>query len=577
MRARDEARQHEVDTLSGVSRMTGKRALLEQLIADGVQHIFGNPGTTEQGFMDILQDYPQIEFMLALHEGVAMSMADTYARITRRPAFVEVHIAPGLGNALGMMHNARIGKTPLVVFAGQSPSNVLLQEPHLSGPLVEMAKPIAKWSAQVEHAHDVPRALRRAFKIAAEPPQGPVFLGLPMDVLDQEAEVEIAPTTYTNWRTRPSAEGLAELADVLVKAERPMLMVGDSVNLAEAQTEVTRVAELLGAPMFECYASEFNVPACHPLYMGSVDFVSPKNIRATVADCDVLFVVGAPVFQLIFPEPEAPVLGKNTRLVQLDCFTHELGKNVRPDIALLGDPKAGLAELSELIQERQTGALKQAALDRRAQAEARVAQANERYWAYTRTNWDASPISGPRLMHEIKQVLPEHGLVFSEGVTNGKHVEMAIAPEEPARLVKVRGGGIGPGLPGALGAALARPDKKVVGVCSDGAAMYSITALWTAAHHRIPVTYVMLSNRAYRILKLNMLEYLGDGAGGREFVAMDLTEPELRFDRMAEAMGVPSRRVDSPEELPAALEEAVGHRGGPFLLDVVLESPIPGR
>jgi benzoylformate decarboxylase len=557
--------------------MTGKRALMEQLIADGVQHIFGNPGTTEQGFMDILQDYPRIEFMLALHEGVAMSMADTYARITRRPAFVEVHIAPGLGNALGMMHNARIGKTPLVVFAGQSPSNVLLQEPHLSGPLVDMAKPIAKWSAQVEHAHDVPRALRRAFKIAAEPPQGPVFLGLPMDVLDQEAEVEIMPTTYTNWRSRPNVEGLSELADVLIAAERPMLMVGDSVNLAEAQTEVTRVAELLGAPIFECYASEFNVPACHPLYMGSVDFVSPKNIRATVADCDVLFVVGAPVFQLIFPEPEASVLGKNTRLVQLDCFTHELGKNVRPDIALLGDPKAGLAELSVLIQERQTGPSKQAAVDRRAKAEARVAQSAERYWASTRAHWDASPISGPRLMHEIKHVLPDNALVFSEGVTNGKHVEMAIAPEEPARLVKVRGGGIGPGLPGALGAALARPDKKVVGICSDGAAMYSITALWTAAHHRIPVTYVMLSNRAYRILKLNMLEYLGEAASGREFVAMDLTEPELRFDRMAVAMGVPSRRVESPEALPGALEEAIGHRGGPFLLDVVLESPVPGR
>jgi benzoylformate decarboxylase len=557
--------------------MTGKRALMEQLITDGVQHIFGNPGTTEQGFMDILQDYPRIEFMLALHEGVAMSMADTYARITRRPAFVEVHIAPGLGNALGMMHNARIGKSPLVVFAGQSPSSVLLQEPHLSGPLVDMARPIAKWSAQVEHAHDVPRALRRAFKIAAEPPQGPVFLGLPMDVLDQEAEVEIAPTTYTNWRSRPNAQGLAEMADVLVGAERPMLMVGDSVNLAEAQAEVTRVAEMLGAPIFECYASEFNVPSSHPLYMGSVDFVYPANIRATLADCDVLFAVGAPVFQLVFPEPEAPVVGKNTRLVQLDCFTHDLGKNVRPDIALLGDPRAGLAELSDLIRERQTSALKQASMERRARAEARVAQANQRYWASTRANWEASPISGPRLMHEIKQVLPENGLVFSEGVTNGKHVEMAIAPQEPARLFKVRGGGIGPGLPGALGAALARPDKKVVGICSDGAAMYSITALWTAAHHRIPVTYVMLSNRAYRILKLNMLEYLGEGSSGREFVAMDLTEPELRFDRMAEAMGVPSRRVESPDELPAALEEAIGHRGGPFLLDVVLESPIPGR
>lgn len=550
---------------------------MEQLLADDVRYIFGNPGTTEQGFMDVLQDYPQIEYMLALHEGVAMSMADTYARITRRPAFVEVHIAPGLGNALGMMHNARIGKTPMVIYAGQSPSNVLLQEPHLSGPLVDMARPIAKWAAQVEHAHDVPRALRRAFKIAAEPPQGPVFLALPMDVLDAEAEVEIAPTTYTNWRTRPNAKGLAELADMLVKAERPMIQVGDSVNLADAQSEVARVAELLGAPMFECYASEFNVPACHPLYMGSVDFVSPKQIRSTLADCDVLFVVGAPVFQLIFPDPEQPVLRPETRLVQLDCFTHEIGKNVRPDVALLGDPKAGLGELAELIVERQTGALKQAAAERKQTAEARVRQVNERYWANARKNWDASPISGPRLMHEIKKVLPENALVFSEGVTNGKHVEMAIAPDVPGKLVKVRGGGIGPGLPGTLGAALARHDRKVVGICSDGAAMYSITALWTAAHHRIPVTYVMLSNRAYRILKLNMLEYLGEAAKGRDFVAMDLTEPELRFDRLAQAMGVPAKRVERVEELPEAVQEAVGHTDGPYLLDVVLESPIPGR
>jgi len=305
--------------------------------------------------------------------------------------------------------------------------------------------------------------------------------------------------------------------------------------------------------------------------------VSPRSIRATLADCDVLFVVGAPVFQLIFPEPEAPVLGPATKLVQLDSSTHELGKNVRPEISLLGDPKSGLEELAELIQERLTGARKEAAHERRAGAEARVKQSNERYWASTRKNWDASPISGPRLMHEIKRALPENALVFSESVTNGKHLEMAIAPEAPGQLVKVRGGGIGPGLPGALGAALARPDRKVVGVCSDGASMYSITALWTAAHHQIPVTYVMLSNRAYRILKLNVLDYLGEAASGREFVAMDLTEPELRFDRMAEAMGVPSRRVEDPDKLPAVLEEAISHRGGPFLVDVVLESPIPGR
>jgi benzoylformate decarboxylase len=438
-----------------------------------------------------------------------------------------------------------------------------------------MAKPIAKWSAQVEHAHDIPRALRRAFKIAAEPPQGPVFLALPMDVLDAQAEMDIAPTSYVNWRVRPNLDGLTAVADELTKAKRPMLMVGDSVALSDAQPEVTRVAELLGAPIFECYASEFNVPTCHPLNLGGVDFVSPKAIRSVLADCDVLFVVGAPVFQLIFPEAERPVLGPETRLLQLDCYTHEIGKNVRPELALLGDPKAGLAELAGLLEERLTGNAKEAAVERRKQAEARVAQTHERYWASARKNWDATPIAGARLMHELKDALPENALVFSEGVTNGKHVEMAIAPERPGQLVKVRGGGIGPGLPGTLGAALARPDRKVVGVCSDGAAMYSVSALWTAAHHRIPVTYVMLSNRAYRILKLNMLEYLGPAAKGREFVAMDLHEPELRFDRMAEAMGVPARRVERPEDLAPVLREALDYAGGPFLVDVMLESPLP--
>src|SRR5437870_3158823 len=134
-------------------RLKGKHALMQQLIANGAHYLFGNPGTTEQPFQDVLQDYPQLKYILALHEGVAVSMADAYARITRMPAFVELHIAPGLGNGLGMIHNARIGKTPLVIYAGQSPSNVLLQEPHLSGPLVDMARPITRWAAQDDHAH----------------------------------------------------------------------------------------------------------------------------------------------------------------------------------------------------------------------------------------------------------------------------------------------------------------------------------------------------------------------------------------------------------------------------------------
>jgi thiamine pyrophosphate-dependent acetolactate synthase large subunit-like protein len=553
--------------------MTGKRAMLEQLVADGVRHVFGNPGTTEQGFIDLLQDYPQVEFMLALHEGVAVSMADAYARLTRRPAFVEVHIAPGLGNALGMMHNAAIGKTPLVVYAGQSPSRTLLQEPHLSGPLVEMARPVCKWSAQVHHAHDVPRALRRAFKVAMEPPQGPVFLSLPMDTLDEEADVDIRPTTYTSWRGRADAGAMAEAAALLAAAQHPLLMAGDSIALADAQPELAALAELAGVPMFECYASEFNVAATHPLYLGSIDFVAPRALRAILADCDVLLVAGAPMFQLIFPDPESPI-PPATKIVQIDVNPWEIGKNVTPDLACLADPKAALAELAEQLRRRRTPEQARAAAARAERIGERTRTARRRAGEAATKSWDAVPISAPRLMHEIRQALPDNYLVFSEAITNQPPLTAAIAPSEPARMVRVRGGGIGPGLPGALGAQLARPDRKVVGVCSDGAAMYSISALWTAAHHRIPVTYVMLNNASYRILKLNMIDYLGAAARGRKFVGMDLTDPELRFDRMAEAMGVPGRRVERPDDLAPALRAAIAH-DGPSLVDVVMESPVP--
>jgi len=555
------------------TRISGKRALLEQLRADGVRYVFGNPGTTEQGFMDLLQDYPEIEFVLALHEGVAVAMADAYARLTHKPAFVEVHIAPGLGNALGMLHNARIGHSPLVVYAGQSESRALFQEPHLSGPLVDMARPICKWAAQIEHARDVPQALRRAFKIADEPPQGPVFLALPMDVLDHEADMSIEPTSFTRWRTRPDPAAIEEAAEVLLQAKSPMLMVGDGVALAGAQAEAVEVAELLGAGMFDCYASEFNAPASHPLNLGAVDFLRPHALRALLQDCDVLLAAGAPLFQVVFPDPDAPVLAAHTKLVQIDADAWQIGRNFPPTVGILSDPKGALGELAALLRRRRSEEQAGAAAKRAEALAARTRSARERYWAAAKERWDAEPITAARLMAEIKDALPDNGLIFSEAGTHAGNLYRTIEPDAPDLLLRARGGGIGGGMPGALGAQLARPDRKVVAPCSDGSSMYSITALWTAAHHRIPVTYVMLNNASYRILKLNMLDYLGSEAKDRQFVAMDLTDPELRFDRFAEAVGLPAWRVSRPDELGPALREAIAH--GPSLVDVAIESPLP--
>ncbi len=555
-------------------RLTGKRALMEQLVADGVRHVFGNPGTTEQPFIDILQDYPRIEFVLALHEGVAVSMADAYARLTRKPAFVELHIAPGLGNGLGMIHNAKVGQSPLVIYAGQSESETLFLEPHLSGPLVEMARPLCKWAYQVEHAHDVPQALRRAFKIATDPPQGPVFLAIPMDVLDEEADVEIEPTAYTSWRSRPDPAALRQAAELLMAAQHPMILAGDRIALAGAQAELLALAELLGAGIIENYASEFNVPAGHPLNLGPIPFTGgPDQLRSTLADCDLLLSVGAPVFQIIFPRTER-ILPRGAKIVQIDLVPWELNKNVPAEVAILADPKATLIELAELVRSGRSSAHALAAEERAAHVARRSAARRERYWEQARARWDDVPITAPRLMRELKDALPENALVFSEAGSNQQHLAAALQASAPEQLMNGRGGGIGTGLPGTVGAQLARPDRKVVGVCSDGAAMYSIAALWTAAHHRIPATFVMLNNASYRILKLNMMEYLGAASTDRDFVGMDLIDPPLRFDRLAEALGVPARRVERPEEIGPALREAIAH-DGPSLVDVAIDSPAP--
>jgi benzoylformate decarboxylase len=277
---------------------------------------------------------------------------------------------------------------------------------------------------------------------------------------------------------------------------------------------------------------------------------------------------------MVFPEPDAPVLGPQTKLIQIDANSWQIGRNVTPTIGILSDAKFALLDLIETARGRQNTLQAEAVRERVAAITAQTSAARERYYAGVRGAWDSTPISAARLMSEIHDALPANSHVFAEPVTNRTHFERYIQSAQPDRTTVVRGGGIGGGLPGTLGAALARPDHKMVGVCADGSSMYSITALWTAAHHNLPVTWVMLNNGAYRILKLNLLAYLGEGAKGRKFVEMDLAEPKLRFDHMAESMGVQAWRVETPEQIGPALREAF-KKQGPTLVDVVIDGSLP--
>ena len=553
-----------------MTRLTGKRALFEQLVADGVRYIFGNPGTTEQAFQDLLQDYPQLTYVLCLHEGVAVSMADSYARATRKPAFVELHIAPGLGNGGGMLFNAKASHSPLVVYVGQGASRAMLQEPLLSGDLVAMAEPNTKWAHQLAHAADVPQALRRAFKIADEPPQGPVVLAIPIDVMDEEADVTIQPTSFTRWRAHPDPAAIDEAAALLAASARPLLIVGDGVALSDGQADVAALAEHLGAPIYQGYSTEVNVATDHPLFMGTLpttDAGAPEATRRVLARHDVLLAVGTPLFRFIFPGPGS-IVPDGLKVIQVDIDGWEIGKNVPGALGIRADCRAALrALLDRLGSRRPAGASERAAA---IGAERRAAR--EKALASDGLGWDETPISVPRLMSELAAALPPEAAVFDEAITSSATLQRYIAPR-PGGYFRGRGGGLGPGMPGPVALKLAMPDRPVVGVVGDGAAMYTVSALWTAAHHRIPVTWVVCGNASYRILKQNLVDYLGPGGTDRRFVELELSDPPLRYDRIAEAMGVHGRRVERPEEIRPALEEALG-LGAPALVDVALQGRV---
>ena len=241
-------------------QMTGKDALAQMLIAEGVEYIFGNPGTSETPLLDVLQDYPQLKYIQALQEGTAVGMADGYARATGRPAFANIHIAGGLANGISALYNAHRGGTPLVLTAGNSDTRMLLTDPTLSGDLVEMTDQYTKWSTQVLHPSDIPMAVRRAFKEAKTPPTGPVFISFPWDTMDESADLNIIPSSQGYFRTRPDADAVSRASQLLAQADNPILVIGDRVAQSGAAGQVVRVAEQLGARVYATSFSEMNFP-----------------------------------------------------------------------------------------------------------------------------------------------------------------------------------------------------------------------------------------------------------------------------------------------------------------------------
>jgi benzoylformate decarboxylase len=549
--------------------ISGKRAFLALLKQEGVELIFGNPGTTELPLMDALAVETGLRYVLALQEAAVMAMADGYAQASGRLAVANVHVAPGLGNAMGMLYDAQKAQAPILLTAGQHDQSFTFSEPILWADLPTIARPFVKWSAEVRRIEDLPRAVHRAAKTALAPPTGPVFLSLPADVLNAEADLDLGAPTRVAAGLRGDAAAIAAAAALLAQAERPLIIAGDAVAQRRAHAELVALAELLGAPVYaEGIANTASFPASHPLYRGAMVRLAPA-IRTVLQQHDLLLSVGGDLFTLSLPSHVDPV-PPGLPIIHLDVDPWEIGKNYAANPAILGDPKASLPELTAALAQRMNPEQRARAKARFDQTRKAVAAEREQLQTKARAEAGKTPIRPLALLQAVSQALPPDAVVVEEAVSSGAGLRQLMRSDDPQSLFGLRGGGIGWGLPAAIGVKLALPDRPVVALIGDGSAMYTCQALWTAAHDKVAVVFLILNNRSYRILKQRTNAMQGFAAQTDRYVGMDLTDPAIDYVGLARSLGVKSARATALSEVVDLLRQALA-QGGPFLIDIELD------
>ena len=548
---------------------SGKRAFLDLLKQEGVEIMFGNPGTTELPLMDAFATENELRYLLGLQEAAVMAMADGYAQASGKLTVVNLHVAPGLGNAIGMLYDAQKAGSPILVTAGQHEQSFTATEPILWADLPTIARPLVKWSSEVHRLADLPRLVHRAAKTALAPPTGPVFLSLPGDILRADGDIDLLAPTRVASRLRGDAEAVAQAATLLAQAERPVIMAGDAVAQSRAHRELAELAELLGAPVYtEFVPNTASFPSSHPLFRGSMVRLAPE-VRKILDQHDVLFSVGADLFTLSLPSDVEP-MPPQIKLIHLDLDPWELGKNYPASVAILGDPKATLPDITGAARERMTSGARAAARERLASASRAIAAEREALKTKARALAGATPMQPLALLNAIGEMLPKDAVVIEEALSSAPGIRQLIKADDPQSYFGLRGGGIGWGLPATIGVKLALPERPVVGLIGDGSAMYTCQGLWTAARYRIDAVFVILNNTSYRILKQRLHAMRGLAEQTDSYVGMELTDPQIDFVGLARSLGIAAEKAKTVEEATDLLAHGL-NGGGPLLIDVELD------
>lgn len=546
---------------------TGAEILLDVLESEGCEYVFGNPGTTELPLIDALVDRPRLHYVLGLQEASVVAMADGYAQASGRPGFVNLHTAGGLGHGLGNLLNAFTSGTPLVVTAGQQDSRHAITDPLLQGDLVSIARPACKWATEVTSPDQIPVLVHRAFQDCQATPRGPVFLSLPMDVMEARSSVRIPRTSHVD--RRPVAGSLPELAIELTSVEpgRVAIVAGDEISFNDAYKEVVRLAELLSAPVFgSSWPAHIPFPTSHYLWQGNLP-TRAVDIAESMRGFDCVFALGGKSFITIL-YTEASALPDGCELFQLSVDGRDLGRTFPSKLSVVGDIELSLKALNGLIEKRiapRAGAYA-AARDVARRAYAARKQALEARADALLDSPAIHPLVAARALAASIGATP----IVDEAIATASHLRSFLNNGSTRQYSFLRGGALGWGMPAAVGFSLGLGRRPVVSLVGDGAAMYSPQALWTAAHEDLPVTFVVINNREYNVLKNFMRSqphYLSARTG--EFIGMDLAKPAIDFIALAASLGVPGRRLTRADEIHVAVREAVASCR-PSLIEIVV-------
>ena len=551
--------------------MTGKMALLEMLKAEGVTHIFGNPGTSEAPIIDMLPDYPEFTYIMALQESVAVGMGEAYARATQKPSLVSLHVDSGLANGIALMLDALNSGTPMVVTSANYDIRKVVEG---TTDLAELVKPVTKWSIQLTHPDQIPGAIRRAFNEANTHPKGPVYIGLTANALEDSAEMNIIPSRYTSDKIRPDLDSIEQAADSLIKAENPVLIVGDRVSDDDAVGEAVRLAEMLGLPAYQFRGAEVSFPTTHKQYLGILNLRNSAN-RESLKACDTVIAVGMNAFEELFYWGDV-ILNEESTLIHIDSSAVNIGKSEPTNIGIISHCKMGLQELNHNVSDKMR-TIDSSVIEKRLQRtldEKKYKQ--DSFVESTKNKWNDKPMSVARMMHEFVAGLPENAVVVDDSISNRAIVREYLEGIERGDIVGYRGQSIGGGMGVTMGAQCGYPDRKVFGLIGDGSAMMTVQGLWTAVNDNIPCVFVILNNGMYRVLKVNFNIYQQDilnvePAGG-SLPYSDFPSP---FDMaaIAKSMGMESERITDPEDIKDAVVRA-SKLDKPVLLDIVIDGSL---